>query len=207
MQVEDIHLECCTLSGPRLDNSEYYLSLPEIECQAEQVEPNINVFNKYFNVHPKTHSLTLAFQERQAGLTQVFSPAKFKCTNSGELGLNRFSILYANKQLPSPDSDASFKEDVLNPEDYMIHRYLETITQTGAFFDTGGTESIDEWRDRGAYYHFKWPKEIGDMSTLVRLRFQLSLPLIDGNVLMFSHYKRIMFIGIQDGKIREVREV
>ena len=53
------------------------------------------------------------------------------------------------------DADPNFTPLI----DYTTQRYAETQIYSGAMFDAGGAESLEDWHDRGAYYYFSWPRK------------------------------------------------
>ena len=54
---------------------------------------------------------------------------------------------------------------------YMIQRYMDTLVNTGAYFNSGGAETFKEWV-QSPMYVFVWPKDGGSISDRVTLRLQ-----------------------------------
>ena len=50
--------------------------------------------------------------------------------------------------LPAPDADPNFTPTL----DYTTQRYVESQMYAGAYYDTGGCESIQQYHNRGSYY-------------------------------------------------------
>jgi hypothetical protein len=206
--VKDMYLYVNTVEGPRADNLTYLLDLEQTRCQSEKID-NVSFAQKNFDVSPSAYALTVAYQDLRAGNSTLYSAAKFKSYGNAlssvvpqELGLNRFFVNYAGQNYPSPDADPSF----VAGKDYTIQRYTETQIHTGAYYDTGGAESLDDFHDRGAYYHFKTPKDGTDRSTRVNVHQQFDNTTETQNLrcLLFDHSRQVARIQITDGRVTNV---
>ena len=127
-------------------------------------------------------------------------------TEAEELKLNRFFINFSGQNLPAPDADPDFTAS----KDYTVNRYLDTQIYSGAYFDSGGAETISQWHNRGAYYYFSWPRDGTDRSTRVIVNQQF---LGDGGtanvqnmrLLLFAHSKQVARIRVVDGRVVDVQ--
>jgi len=205
LDVVDLYLYCATVEGPRADNITYLLDLEQTRCQSEKID-NVSFAQKNFDVSPSTYALTVAYQDLRAGENTALSVSKFRSYNalaipnsSEELKLNRFFINYAGQNLPAPDADPSFVAGT----DYTTQRYTETQMYSGAYFDTGGAEDIEEYHKRGAYYYFSWPRDGTDRSTRVNIHqgFNAGADVTNMRVLLFDHSKQVARIRVQDGRV------
>ena len=221
VRIVDMYLYCATVEGPRADDITYLLDLEQTRCQSEKID-TANFQQKNFDVSPSTYALSVAYQDLRAGENTAVSASKFKsydnagaglvpsAANQEELKLNRFFINYAGQNLPAPDADPSFVPQTgANPAegiDYTIQRYSETQIYSGAYFDTGGAETIEEWHDRGAYYYFSWPRDGTDRSTRVNVHQQFNgADTTNMRVLLFDHSKQVARIRVQDGRVVDVQ--
>ena len=111
---------------------------------------------------------------------------------------------YAGQNLPEPDADPEYK--VGSAIDYTTQRYAESQIYSGAYFDTGGAESLEDWHTRGAYYYFSWPRDGTDRSTRVNVHQGFENLTVTDNmrVLLFSHSKQVGRIRVQDGRVVSV---
>ena len=208
--IQDMYFYCNTVEGPRADDITYLLDLEQTNCQSEQFSANQTSFQqRNFDVSPSTYALTVAYQDARSGSNTLHSSSIYKVSNVGntenneELKLNRFFINYAGQNLPAPDADPKFTPTI----DYTTQRYVESQIYSGALFDTGGGESIQNYHDRGAYYYFAWPRDGTDRSTRVNVHqaFQGTTDTTHMRLLLFSHSKQVARVRVQDGRVIDVQ--
>jgi len=211
VSIVDQYMYLAMVEGPRADNITYLLDLDQTRCQAEKIDSD-SFGQKNFDVSPAAYALTVAYQDQRAGSDTRVSASLFRTygvlTNGTvpvpqELGLNRFFINYAGQNLPAPDADPSFVAGT----DYTIQRYLETQIYNGSYFDSGGSEDIAQFHERGAYYYFSWPKDGTDRSTRVTVKQQFvgGTVMTNMRVLLFDHSKQVARIKIENGRITDVQ--
>jgi hypothetical protein len=202
-EVVDMYLYTATVDGPRADDITYLLDLEQTRCQVDVVEPGGAFGQKNFDVSPSTYALTTAFQDQRAGNNTLYSASKFKIGAEAEeeLKLNRMFINYAGQNRPQPDADPTF---VAN-NDYTVQRYVDSQLYSGAYFDTGGAETIKEFHERGSYYYFSWPRDGTDRSTRVNVHFGFTGAIANGRVLLFDHSKQVARVRVQDGHVVDVQ--
>ena len=203
--VADMYFYCNTLDGPRSDDTTYLLDLDETLCVTEQFGANQAGFSqRNFNVPPSTYGLTVAYQDSRSGSNTRFSPTTFKVNGSEEeLKLNRFYINFSSKNFPQPDADPDF----VAGKDYTTQRYIENALYSGGYFDTGGIETLSEWKNRGPYYHFLTPRDGTDSSTrvVVHNQFQVGTNTTNMRLLLFSHYKAVARVEVSNGRVVSVQ--
>lgn len=208
--IVDMYFYCNTVDGPRADDITYLLDLEQTNCQSEQFSANQTSFQqRNFDVSPSTYALSVAYQDARSGNDTRNSGSIFKVSNAGyttdaeELKLRRFFINYSGQNLPAPDADPNFTPTI----DYTTQRYVESQIYSGAMFDTGGGESLDEWHKRGAYYYFAWPRDGTDRSTRVQVNneFQNTTDTTHMRLLLFSHSKQVARVRVQDGRVVDVQ--
>jgi len=204
--ITDMYFYCNVVDGPRADDITYLLDLEQTACQSDKVD-NSSFQQKNFDVSPATYALTVAYQDLRAGNDSSVSTTKFKVKNAGksadseELKLNRFFINYAGQNLPAPDADPLFVAGT----DYTTQRYVESQLYSGAYFDNGGAESIEDYHNRGSYYYFAIPRDGTDRSTRVAVHQQFNnADTSNMRVLLFSHSKQVARIRVADSKVISV---
>jgi hypothetical protein len=203
-EVIDMYLYTATVMGPRADDITYLLDLEQTRCQVDDVSSGGNFQQKNFDVSPSSFALTTCFQDTRAGNLTQYSASKFKLESDQELKLNRLFVNYAGQNRPSPDADPKY--DVGAARDYTTQRYAESQIYSGAYYDCGGAEDIQEWHGRGAYYYFSWPRDGTDRSTRVNVHFGFEGGAVaNGRVLLFDHSKQIARVQVQDGRVVDVQ--
>jgi hypothetical protein len=206
--VDQMYFYANTVLGERADDLTYLLELEQTVCQSDKVD-NTSFQQKNFDVSPSTYALTVAYQDTRVGSDTRFSSSKFRTegdalTIIGDEGLklNRMFINYAGQNLPSPDADPEF----VASKDYTTQRYLESQVYSGAYFDTGGTESIEKYHERGSYYYFAWPRDGTDRSTRVQVHQQFNAATTTNmRVLLFSHSKQVARVKVENGRTVDVQ--
>lgn len=212
--VVDMYFYANTVEGPRADDITYLIDLEQTRCQSEKID-NTAFQQKNFDVSPSSFALTVAYQDLRAGNDTRLSASKFKSSSAGfntgeELKLNRFFINYAGQNLPSPDADPQFiPQTGADPDqgvDYTIQRYTESQIYSGAYFDTGGAETLEDYHDRGAYYYFSWPKDGTDRSTRVNVHQQFNgADVTNMRCLLFDHSRQVARIKVENGRVVDVQ--
>ncbi len=197
--IDKMYLYVCQIEGIRVENMSYLLDLEEIQCQKRPVAASTGLHQEEFTVSAATCALTCAFQDNRAGSSTLHSPSLFRVNGQShdELKLIRFYLNYAGDNRPKPDADPLYQ--ITNWEDYTVQRYVDTMMYSGTFFNPGGCETIEEWHERGAYYHFVWPRDGTDRSTRVIANYSFHTALTHGSVLLFSKKKVVAGITIEKG--------
>lgn len=205
-RVSQMYMYLNTVEGPRRDDITYMLDLCQSRCQSDNIN-QASFGQKNFDVSPTTKALTVAYQDIRAGTNTLVSSSKFKSYDAGltadqELKLNRFYVNYAGQNVPSPDADPTF----VPPKDYTTQRYIESQIHNGSYFDTGGSETLEEFHDRGSYYHFNVPKDGTDRSTRVTVhqQFEGTTDTDNMRILLFDHASQVARVTIRDGNVEMV---
>lgn len=206
-EIVDMFFYIATLQGPRVDTMSYLLDLDQVRLQIDNVDNNVSLQQKRFDVHESTNALTLTFQDNRVLSDTRFSNTLFKADQdsavASELDLNRMFLNYAAQSRPSPDADVDFS--VGDARDYTVQRYNDTQTYLGSVWDTGSPETIQDWHNRGAYYYFIFAKDGHDRSVRATVNYQFSRAPVNRDVLLFDHYKRNARIMIENGRVIEVQ--
>jgi hypothetical protein len=206
--VKDMYMYVNTLEGERVDNLTYLLDLESTNCQSDTLTGTSGFSQKNYDVIPSTYALTVAYQDQRVNSDTRFSSSKFKsydATNKEEeLGLKRFYVNYAGQSKPSPDADPEFVVSNTGNIDNTTQRYLETQLNSGNYFSEGGAETIEDYHDRGSYYHLLFPKDATDNSTRVNINQQFASNPTNMRALLFSHYRQTARIVIAEGQVKDV---
>ena len=210
LTVENMYLYNANISGPRCDSLTYYLELENTRLQVDKIQGQ-TFSQRTFDVSPSTYALTVAYQDLRAGSHSSISSSKFKSYNAGvpltqqELNLDRMFIQFSGLSFPSPDSDPKFDAN----QDNTTQRYVETQLNSGSYYDSGGSETIQEYHARGSYYHFLTPRSSEDASTRVTVNngFKNGTDVANLRVLLFDHSKTTARITVSEGRTISVELV
>lgn len=210
--IVDMYMYVNTVEGDRCDDITYLLDLEQTRCQSEKVD-SVSFSQKNWDVSPSTYALTVAYQDLRAGTNTQVSASKFKSYNVAinaeeETKLNRFFLSYSGQQVPAPDADPNYVPSIGGTLgiDYTTQRYIESQIYNGAYYDSGGPESIQEYKARGSYYYFSIPRDGTDRSTRVNVHQQFNAADITNmRVLLFDHSRQNASIRVQDGRVIDVQ--
>jgi hypothetical protein len=202
--VTDMYLYVNTVEGPRFDQGSFLLDLEQTRCQSQKINTK-SLSQKQFEVSPSAYALTIGYDDLRAGTNTQVSASKMKLFNTAltasdqELNLSRFYVQYAGRQVPSPDADIDFDSTT----DRTTQRYVESQLNSGSYYNSGGSETIQDYHNRGSYYYFAFPKDAGDRSTRVVLNQEFTdlveADLANLRVLLFDHTRSVARISIDSG--------
>ncbi len=204
-KVVDVRMFICNVTGPRVEDTKYFIDLEETRCQKSLLKNTDNLTKEYFDVSPSTYGMTLAFADKDTGIDSKYSSSRFRVRNGSELKLQRLFISYGNRNFPQPDAEPAYK--IGNADDYTTQRYVETSINSGAYFSEGGGESIDEWQRRGALHYFQTPKDGQDRSTRATVNCKFATKFDnEANICLFDHSRKAVQVTIQRGVVTDVSE-
>lgn len=223
--VRDMKFYAARCDGPIVQQDQFFLDLSECRLQSSQIT-NANRTQYSLNVSPSTHALTIAFQDSAADTDTRFSQTKFRIRKGGterddmgqnhqELNLTNFYVRYAGLQKPQPDyrprlveTGAGLAEASKNI-DKFVELQARNALYNGAYFDSS-METLKEWKERGFYMHWPWPKTGTDRETRVYVSTEFE-ELVDEDgvaitprLLLFNHFKKVCILRYKEGNLNEV---
>jgi hypothetical protein len=202
----------CEVDGPRCDDSSYLIDFENMRCQTNDIKSN-SFGQRTFDVSPSTRNLVVAFQDSRVGSNSLISPSKFRTYTTAivprttdlrdsdqGLTLNRQYVNYGGQSLPNPDYDGSIGQN----QDYTTQGYIDSLIDSGALSDTGGSETLQEWHLAGPYYNMLFYRERTDMSTRVTVNSGFSGDVTNMRVLLFDNSSQVIQVKIQNSAIVSV---
>lgn len=203
-QVSDFVFYANTLDGPRVSDKTYLLDLNPLAVQAQLVDNNTALQQKFFDVPPSTYAVSVFFQSKDAGTNTLFSPSKFSTLNQTERTLSKLAVTYAGITVPNTGSFLPSYAQLSN--DYRGELLRFTQLNSGASFDPAGGEDPNLWGNvNGMYVYLPFNKDQTDMSTRLAISYQFASAPANTNILICAHYKRTARIVVQDSKVIDVR--
>lgn len=211
-EVDNMYMYIQTVLSDRVDDLTYFLSLDQIRCQTDQIRAGTSLQQRFFDVSPSTYALAFALQDQAISNDTRRSASKFKIRSSAlhgqgqDLNISRLFLNYGGVNKPQPDADPDFFSDPT--VNYLSQLYATTNLYSGMYFNPGGAESEEDWRERGPYYFYQWPRDGSSESTRVTCNFQLNpaVPVDTGNVLLFDLSHKVVRVTIKQGRVIEVNE-
>ena len=78
---------------------------------------------------------------------------------------------------------------------------------SGGYVDAGGCESIEDWQERGAYYHFAIPRDGLSNATRVNVHtgFESGTDVSSTRLLLFDHSRQVCKVTIRDSRVTDVQ--
>ena len=209
LDVDNIYFYKHTVTGPRVQDTTYYLLLNEVRCQSTSISST--ALTQYtFDVNPATSKLIIAYQDDRSTDTRtsrsIFTvydgtPAVF----SEEQQLTRAYLTYAGKRYPELDLEITGGGATANKE-YLTSVYYDSIAVTGGLNCPGEVENLHDWKGRGMYLAFDTTKDSSDRSTRVNVNCQFDGSAVTTNMdmLLFSEHQSIVQVSVQSGQVRNV---
>lgn len=200
-EVESLEFFMNSIEGQRSDDVTYLLDLEETNCHVTSLNNVTSDQTHHFTVEPSTYALSVAAQDKSASSDKRFPPTKFIVGDKVEQSLNRLRIQYAGQSYPTPDWSGRLDDDSV----LISQMYMNNIINSGGFFDTGGSEDIDNFIENGVYYHVKVPKDGSDRSTRCEVTVSYSTAPTNANLLLFSKYRTVAKVTVKDGRVVDVQ--
>jgi hypothetical protein len=217
-EIKDMYLYTAVVSGPRCDDCSFYLDMEDTRLQMNKISTNAFT-QRTFDVRPSCKAITLAFQDARAGSRNDITPSKFKMYNGAAvdaqdlstdvgLSLSRYYFQYAGQNYPA-QSDADPEYDRDTNKDLATRLYVDSMIQSGGFYDTGGVEEIQTFNQAGRYIHQKIYKDATDQSTRVTAYTQFAKPVDTDNsrILLFDTASSIAKIDMRNGRVVNVEVI
>ncbi len=225
--IRNAYFYAARCDGPIVEMDQFFLDLNEVRLQTSQITTNArSQFS--LDVSPSTHALTVAFQDSASDTNTLYSQSKFKIRKgvvdnnlnapiNQELNLTNFYIRYGGLQKPQPDYrlnysdqfDGSSDNNLYKNTNYLVEVHGRNALYSGAYYDTS-SETLKEWRERGIYLHWPWPKTGTDRETRVYVSTEFS-SLVDDEgqeitprLLLFNHFKKVCILRYANGNLNEI---
>jgi hypothetical protein len=214
-EVDDIYLCIEELEGENCTDMKYLLDLTQTRAQSFPFTAGTGFSQKSFDISPATRAITIAYQDSRTFSDTRITASKFKIqedivpqdaalriNSDFALKLSRQYFSYGASNYPPQDSDPKFDATT----DRTTQRYVESLMQSRAYHDTGGSESLSEFHDAGSYYHQKIYRPKGDGSTrcVVHSSFASAVDSKFAEVLLFDEYSIVAQVTLANGAIKEI---
>jgi hypothetical protein len=166
--------------------------------------------NFEFTVPSSTRALTVFVQSGKAGSNPLIPPSMFKCIPSAtiatagtEKNIKSLQLTYSNVTKPSTRWHSDYT-GILNE---LQQRYNDSLSESGLLMSSGGAESIDQWLERGPYFHYSFVRDAEDRSSQVQLSIDYSSLEENSNVFLVAWFSRAVELTTVGGTITAVRSL
>jgi len=178
-----------------------------------------------FTVPPSTLALTVFVQSTKAGTQSIYPPTQFYSASGSNQTYSNDNNIVNNIQYIQVTYGSVTKTQTLYSSQYRplstgllsdnginfnIQRWLQSIQYSGKITSDGGSESHQNYLDRGNYWHFDFSRDKNDTSSYVNVQLSFNSPqTIDPSDQLFivAHYSRQAEIQYENGFITQVVSV
>ena len=181
------------------DKMKYTLDLEETDVLPRQIAGGAGI-QENFTVSKSSFALSVALQNSDAGRNTLFPPSRFTAANDEQQTLTSLRIDYAGQSRPQPQTDTSFAVGS-GTDTSSWYSYGQKTIGDLSYYDTGGANSIDVWRQNGPLYHYQWRKTGDDISTNVDVAVDYGAFGANRNLLLFYHFRRVLEFTIENGQV------
>lgn len=217
LTIDDIRFYASTYKT-ELGDSLIELTLKEIDVQSKVIGDSGNVSSLQFTVPPSTYGVAVFFQAGNAGYDSISPSTLFKTkqvypplsTTVDERSLQNIQISYAGMTRPQINwTNNEFTYDNTTAgatsTNELQQRYIDTISETGMLYNTGGCESFEEYLKRGIYIYYEFLKPESNKATDLQLSCNLAPGLpADTRLFIASLYTRRVDITTAGGLVVQV---
>jgi len=200
--VNQANLYIRTYRGDSYDAGNFLLDLTSINVQSELV-PSNNLTQKNFDVSPSTTHLIVAYQQSSAGSDTKYSASKFIMDPRNidvNMDVTRFFLNFAGKNYPQPDLDATF----VDGKDYYTWAYMQSVVGGGMYPDVGGTETYEQWKQKGPLFIYAVNRDGRSQATRVQVNQSFVNALVGRNLLLINVFKQVCKVSIANAKVQMV---
>jgi hypothetical protein len=200
--VNQANLYIRTYRGDSYDAGNFLLDLTSINVQSELV-PSNNLTQKNFDVSPSTTHLIVAYQQSSAGSDTRYSASKFIMDPRNidvNMDVTRFFLNFAGKNYPQPDLDATF----VDGKDYYTWAYMQAVVGGGMYPDVGGTETYEQWKQKGPLFIYAVNRDGRSQATRVQVNQSFVNALATRNLLLINVFKQVCKVSIANAKVQMV---
>jgi hypothetical protein len=200
INIENVKLYVCTVKQQISQNPT--LSLTECAIFSKPINQSANGLD--FTVPNSTFAVTVWLSDSESGTNVLVPPTSFRTINGYERELKSIQIQYANTVKPSTRWPSNFTSQI----NQLQQRYLDTYNESGGIFSDGGTETLNDWLERGPIYHMSFIKDKNERST----QLQLSVDYLNAfdknhNIYIAAWHTNEVEIAVENGMIQNVNRL
>ena len=189
-------------------------SVQELHLKEYLVQQRVmtsNSLNLSFSVPASTNVLHIMLQDNIAGSSARCPPSNFKVLNGSDLNLTTIQCTFDNVTLPQTRWLSGFAANQPAGRNTALLQqlYNQALIARRAEASPGGSESLNEWLDRGPLYSFYFSRDASSRSTDVQLQITFDGAGFDTTSKLFlvAEYDRTVEITTSQGLVTGVRSL
>ena len=213
VSVEDMILEVCVRKLGEVPDGDMSLDLREVQLQTA-VNLSASSGQNNFQVPRSTYKLAVAYNDTRSESQTNVPSTKLIVGTPGqhiEQALNRLQISYAGQVQPANPSEPAIDPQnvAAGNKDWAVMQYYKSLLCNEATADTGGCESVEQFRERGSYYAYLFhkPRGVAYTDCQVTASFNSAYPNFSVDNLrlcLFAYYSQAAKLRISGGKVSAV---
>lgn len=225
VEIIDAQLYVCTMQMSIPDQ----VSTLHLREYAVQTKPATGLSsNLSFSVPPSSETLYVFLQSNTTGSTSVYPPSRFTVANDLQNNIQSCQVTYANRSspmtrwnsgfvapksttgaIPTADYTSNTGTATTDAQDLLAQLYTQSQMELGKANDATGTETYNQWLQRGVLLAYNFVRDSSDRSTEVQLNltFNSDPTGLGVNVFLCAEYRKVVEITQSNGMITSVRSL
>jgi hypothetical protein len=181
------------------------LHLMEMSVHSANAPKGTIDINEEVSVPSSTRAITLFLQDQLAGKTTSVPPSKFHLAgyNIEAIGLENYQIQYGNITKPTVRYESNYTPDILS----MQQRYINSALESGQYFNPSGFESLDEYMERGPFFHESFVKSADNLATRAQITAKYKKMSRDARLFIVAHNSRTVQVTRQNGLVTDIKSL
>jgi len=206
--VVDIRFYACRVRVNLPSSGVETLHLMEMSVNTANVDTAGGEINEEVSVPSSTRAITLFVQDQKAGKTTSITPSKYHIAGAnGNKNANKiqsYQIEYAGMTKPTVRYTSSYAAGALT----IQQRYINSALESGQYFNPSGFESLNEYLERGPFFHESFVKSADNLATRVHIVAQYQAPFDQAaRIFVVAHHSKTVQITRQNGMIVDIRSL
>lgn len=205
LDVIDIRFYACLVRVNLPSSGVETLHLMEMAVNTANVDTSGGEINEEVSVPSSTRAITLFVQDQQAGKTTNIPPSKYHIAGTdGNKNANKiqsYQVEYAGMTKPTVRYTSSYDSNVLT----LQQRYINSALESGQYFNPSGFETLNEYLERGPFFHESFIKSADNLATRAHIVAQYESPFNRAaRLFVVAHHSKTIQITRQNGMVVNV---
>jgi hypothetical protein len=173
--------------------------------------------NMQFQIPVSTESVYVFLQAPNAGSDPFYSPTAFKAVNDSDLNLQHLQVTFGQQTKPATRWSVGRPAPVIvgdfqqYSQQFLSHMYYAGLVDTDRANEACGTESLDEWLQRGPMFCFRFDRDESSRESDISVNIAYGATTATGKpfdpnskLFIVCKYRTVRQITTQAGQITSV---